>query len=71
MKKRLINNGKFLKENQFYLKERNDLKTWTLDEEKVRIMGKRKIILNIFRIKKNQYYRFWGIKYDVFRVGSF
>ena len=52
MKKRLINNGKFLKENQLYLKERNDLKTWTLDEEKVRIMGKRKIILNVFRIKK-------------------
>lgn len=62
MKKRLINNGKFLKENQFYLKERNDLKTWTLDEEKVRMIGKRIDNIKDFSFKKNQYYRFWGIK---------
>lgn len=62
MKKRLINNGKFLKENQFYLKQRNDLKTWTLDEEKVRMIGKRKDNIKDFSYKKNQYYRFWGIK---------
>ena len=62
---------KVFKGEPILLERKEWLKNMNLGWRESSYHGKKKDNIKCFSYKKNQYYRFWGIKYDVFRVGSF